>query len=174
MWFIIASGGLLNIDVGPFLWELIAFIIFVIILGKFAWRPMLNALHERENWIQSSIDTAERALEKAEKISKENEAALHEAEIMAQRIRKEAVEEARLVRAERLERVKKEADELIERARNAIEQERKRAFLELRKEVAELAIQAASVILDAELDAEKNRRLVDNFLEDFSGDYVRS
>jgi len=165
---IIASGGLLDIDAGLFWWELIAFIAFVYILGKFAWRPMLNALQERENSIRDSLDAAENAMKKAEKISKENEAALREAEIMAQKIRKEAVEEAELLRVDRLEKAKKEADELVEHARNTIEQEKKRALIELRKEVADLAIGAASAILDAELDSEKNRKLVDNFLKDLS------
>lgn len=158
----------MDIDAGLFWWELIAFIAFVYILGKFAWRPMLNALQERENSIRDSLDAAENAMKKAEKISKENEAALREAEIMAQKIRKEAVEEAELLRADRLEKAKKEADELVEHARSTIEQEKKRALLELRKEVADLAIKAASTIIDAELDAEKNRKLVDNFLKDLS------
>ena len=168
MWIVIASGGLLDIEAGSFWWELIAFILFVIVIGKYAWRPLLNALQEREDWIQNSLDAAEKAMTKAEKISKENEAALQEAEIMAQKIRKEAVEEAELLRVDRIEKARKEADELIERARSTIEQEKKRALIELRKEVADLAIRAASTILDAELDADKNRKLVDNFLKDLS------
>lgn len=158
----------MDIDAGLFWWELIAFIVFIFILGKFAWRPMLNALQERENSIRDSLDAAENAMNKAEKISKENDAALREAEIMAQKIRKEAVEEAELLRVDRIEKAKKEADELVEHARNTIEQEKKRALIELRKEVADLAIRAASTILDAELDAEKNRKLVNNFLKDLS------
>ncbi len=168
MMLVLANGGLLDIDAGLFWWELIAFIVFIFILGKFAWRPMLNALQERENSIRDSLDAAENAMNKAEKISKENDAALREAEIMAQKIRKEAVEEAELLRVDRIEKAKKEADELVEHARNTIEQEKKRALIELRKEVADLAIRAASTILDAELDAEKNRKLVNNFLKDLS------
>ena len=162
------GGSIIEVNPGVVFWTIVTFLILLWVLKRYAWKPMLSALQERENSIRDSLEAAEKAMKKAEVISKENEAALQEAEIMAQKIRKEAVEEAELLRADRLEKARKEADELIEHARSTIEQEKKHALLELRKEVAELALQAASRILDTELDAEKNRKLVDNFLKDLS------
>ena len=162
------GGSIIEVNPGVVFWTIVTFLILLWVLKRYAWKPMLSALQEREDSIRDSLEAAEKAMKKAEVISKENEAALQEAEIMAQKIRKEAVEEAELLRADRLEKARKEADELIEHARNTIEQEKKHALLELRKEVAELALKAASRILDAELDAEKNRKLVDNFLKDLS------
>jgi uncharacterized ion transporter superfamily protein YfcC len=86
----------------------------------------------------------------------------------AQKIRKDAIAEAELVRTERIEKAKEEASTLLSQARTTIEAEKKRALEDLRNEVADLAIRAAKVVLDAELDAEKNKKLVDNFIKDLS------
>ena len=114
------------------------------------------------------MESAEQAIAKAEKISKDNEKALRDAEIKAQQIRKEAVEEAELIRSERISKAKEEAAHLIEQARASIEQEKNQALVELREEVAKLAVKSASIIIDAELDNAKNNKLVDNFLSDLT------
>ncbi len=73
-----------------------------------------------------------------------------------------------MLRAERIEKAKEEADQILEQARQTIEQEKKGAMLELREEVARLAVKSASVILESELDEEKNSKLVNNYIEDIS------
>ncbi len=160
------GGSILEVNPGVVFWTVVTFVILMFVLSKFAWKPLLGALKEREDSIKDSLDAAEKAMEKAEKVTKENEAALHEAEKMAQQIRKEAIDEADLIRAERIEKSKEEAEQLLEHARRTIEQEKKRALLELRDEVAKLAIQAASMIIDSDLDTDKNKKLVDNFIND--------
>ncbi len=161
------GGGLLAFDTGFAIWVAITLVIFLIIMGKYAVPLISNALNEREERIKDSLESAEKALERAEQISEDNKKALRKAEVKAQQIRKEAIEEAEMVRVERIEKSKKEADQMIEQARKAIEQEKKQGLKELRDEVAHLAILSASKILDAELDEEKNRKLVDNFINDF-------
>lgn len=168
MYIILARGALLSIDPGLFLWILLVFILFIFILTKYAWKPILNALQEREDSIKDSLNAAEKAMAKAEEISRENDSALREAELTAQKIRREALEEAELLRAERVEKAKEEAEQLIVQARHTIEQEKKRALTELHDEVASLAIQSVSKILDAELDEKKNKKLVDNFIKELS------
>jgi F-type H+-transporting ATPase subunit b len=168
MYILIARGGLLSVDPGLFFWILIVFALFIFVLTKYAWKPVLGALDERENSIKDSLDAAEKAMARAEKVSKENEAALREAELMAQKIRKEAIDEAELLRTERIEKARDEAAQLLEHARTSIEQEKKRALLELRNEVAKLAIQSASKIIDAELDVKKNTKLVDSYIKELS------
>jgi F-type H+-transporting ATPase subunit b len=105
-------------------------------------------------------------MNRAEEISRQNQDALKESEIRAQQIRKEALQEAELLRADRMEKAKQEAEKLIAHAKTEIEQEKKKALADLRKEVADMALQAASVILDAELDQVKNKKLVDTFIND--------
>jgi F-type H+-transporting ATPase subunit b len=168
MYIILAKGGLLDVDPGLFFWILITFVLFVLLLSKLAWKPILSALQERETSIKDSIESAETALRKAEQISKDNEIALREAEAFAQKIRKDAYAEAEAIRLDRIEKTKDEAAKLLEQARTSIETEKKKALEDLRNEVADLALKAAGMILDAELDANKNKKLVDNFINDVS------
>lgn len=164
----LASGGLFSFNTGFAIWVLISMVIFLFIMGKYAVPPIMAALDEREKQIKDSLESAEKALEKAEQISKDNQKALKAAEAEAQRIRKEALADAEALRTERMDKAKKDADKLLTDAKAAIEQEKKQALSELRAEVADLAIQAASTILDAELDEKKNRKLVENFINDLS------
>lgn len=162
------GGGILNFNSGFAIWVAITLIIFLVVMAKYAVPLIMDALSEREDRIKESLESAEKALARAEQISKDNEKALREAEVKAQQIRKEAIEEAEMLRAERIEKSKKEADEILEQAKATIEQEKKRALLELRDEVARLAVQSASIILEEELDEKKNQKLVNNYIEDIS------
>ena len=169
MTFLLAGGGgLLSFNPGFALWILISMIVFILVMMKYAVPPIMAALVAREAKIKDSLESAEKALARAEEVSKDNEKALREAEAKAQKIRKEALEEAELLRSERISKAKDEAAQIIEQAKAAIEQEKKQALLELRNEVAQLAIKSASVIIDAELDNDKNNKLVDNFITDLS------
>jgi F-type H+-transporting ATPase subunit b len=166
--FILLKGGLLDVDPGLFVWIFITFILFITVFAKLAWKPILSALQTREESIKDSIESAVRALKKAEEISKDNEKALKEAESIAQKIRLEASTEAEAIRADKIEKAKDEVAKLLEQARATIDAEKRKALQELRNEVANLAIKSASMIIDAELDANKNKKLVDNFINDLS------
>jgi F-type H+-transporting ATPase subunit b len=160
------GGGILNFNSGSAIWVAITLIIFLIVMAKYAVPLIMGALSEREERIKDSLESAEKALAKAEQISKENDKALREAEVKAQKIRKEALEDAEVLRSEKIEKAKKDAAKILEDARNTIEQEKKRALTELRDEVADLAVQAAARIIHAELDVKKNKELVDSFIND--------
>jgi len=170
MMFVLAAGGggILSFNSGFAIWVAITMIIFLYVMGKYAVPLIMDALSERESRIKESLESAEKALQRAEQISKDNEKALREAELKAQQIRKEAIEEAEMLRSERIEKAKEEAAQILEQARTTIEQEKKRALLELRDEVARLAVQSASMILDSEIDEKKNSKLVANTIEDIS------
>lgn len=168
MLYLLASGGLLSFNTGFAIWIAISLVIFLLIMMKFAMPPIMEALEGRETKIRESLEAAEIALAKAEAISKDNEKALREAESKAHQIRKEAMEDAERIRNERVAKAKDEAEQIIEHAKADIEQEKQSALEALRKEVANLAIQSASMIIDAELDAEKNQKLVDNYINDLT------
>ncbi len=163
---VLSSGGILSFDPGFAIWELITLIIFIFLLAKYAIPVLRDSLEEREGRIKDSLSSAEKALNRAQKISEENERALRDAELKAQEIRKQAIDEAKAIRAERVEKSEEEARKILEQARHSIKQEKERALLELRDEVAQLALEAASKILDQEMDAEKNGRLVDKFIDE--------
>ena len=162
------GGGILNFNSGFAIWVIITLVIFLYVMSKYAVPLIMNSLSEREKQIKVSLESAEKAIAKAERISEDNKKALKEAEVRAQQIRKEAIEEAEMLRAEKIEKAKKDASKLLEDARNTIEQEKKQALSELRNEVAELAVKSASMIIEAELDQKKNKKLVDNFIGDLS------
>lgn len=166
--FMAGGGGLLSFETGFAIWVLISMLVFLWGMGKFAMPHIVRALDEREQRIKNSLESAEQALAKAEEISRENKEALRKAEQEARQIRNQAIEEAEKVRNERMERAKEEAAKVLEDARNQIEQEKQRALIGLRNEVADMAVNAASRILDSELDKDKNRKLVDRFIDDLS------
>ncbi len=164
----VIANALVSFEPGLFIWVGIAFLAFLWLLKKFAWVPLLNALDEREKNIQESLDSAEKAMKKAEEIAKKNDEALKEAEIAAQRLRKQAKEEAEKLRADILENAREDAEKLKEQTLSAIQQEKKKALVQLRDQVAELAIEASQKILKTEIDKTKNEKLVNDFLEDLS------
>ncbi|NBW70200.1 MAG: ATP synthase F0 subunit B [Bacteroidetes bacterium] len=168
MLYLLASGGLLSFNTGFAIWIAISLVVFLLIMMKFAMPPIMQALEGRETKIRESLEAAEVALAKAEAISKDNEKALREAESKAHQIRKEAMDDAERIRNERVAKAKDEAEQIIEQAKADIEQEKQSALVTLRKEVANLAIQSATMILDAELDVEKNQKLVDNYINDLT------
>ncbi len=168
MFFIAAGGGILSFNTGFAIWVLISMLVFLFVMGKYAVPPILQALNDREQRIKDSLESAEKAIAKAERISEDNKKALKEAEVKAQKIRKEAIEEAEMLRAERIGKAQKDASKLLEDARKTIEQEKKQALSELRNEVAELAVKSASMIIGEELDQDKNKKLVDKFIGDLS------
>ena len=167
-YFLVGGGGILSFSSGFAIWVLISTIVFVILMQKYLVPPIMKALEDRESRIKDSLESAEKALARAEEISKDNEKALRDAEIRAQKIRKEAIEDAEVLRSEKIEKAKAEAAKMLEDARSTIEQEKKRALLELRNEVAELAVKSASIIIDSELDEKKNSQLVDSFINDLT------
>ncbi|MEX0649230.1 MAG: F0F1 ATP synthase subunit B [Balneolaceae bacterium] len=168
LYYLAGGGGLLSFNTGFAIWVLISTVIFLVLMQKYLVPPIMKALDERENRIKDSLESAEKALAKAEKISRDNDKALKEAEIKAQKIRKEALNDAEVLRAEKIEKAKQDAAKILEDARAAIEQEKQRAMVDLRNEVAELAVEAASIIIDAELDQNKNKKLVESYINDLS------
>jgi F-type H+-transporting ATPase subunit b len=138
---------MLNPNPGLIIWTIITFVLLLIILKKFAWKPLLESLHKREETVRSSIERAENAKQEAERLLEENRKQLERAEQDGRRI----LNENRAL-AEKLK------EEIIERDKDA-------ALLSLRGEVANLAIQAAGKILDETLDENKQRKLVDSYLK---------
>ena len=162
------TPALLDPKVGLFVFTLLVFLIVAWLLRRFAWGPITDALATREKTIEESIDRAEKALAEAKQISEDNQVARREAEVEAQRVMREAREAADAVRAEEVEKTKEQIKQMQDAARSDIEREKEGALGELRAEVAKLAIDAAEKLLSENLDAEKNRKLVKDFIDDLS------
>lgn len=158
------GGGLMDIHLGTILWTVFIFTLLVFVLGKFAWKPILGALKQREERIRES-------LEKAEKVSADAERSMAEQKAELDRQRQEMTEAMRRTREEAekgaqelLEKARREAGETAERARRQVEEERNRAVEQIRAETVEIAIAAASHLLKKSLDGEDHKRIVKEYL----------
>lgn len=159
------TPSLLQPNAGIFFWTLVVFSIVLGLLWKFAWGPITKALEQRETTIDASIRRAEDALAEARKIQADNEKARRQAEQEAQRILREARESADQLRQEEVDRTRTQIRRMQDQARAEIEREKQGALEELRAEVADLAILAAEKILGENLNDDRQRKLVGEFLD---------
>lgn len=165
--------NLLSPNPGLAIWMTLTFLLLLFLLRRFAWGPITSALAEREQRIDESIKRADRALEEAKKIQADNLKARREAEQQAQSILREARESTERIRNEEIEKTRASVQQMQESARAEIEREKQGALNALRSEVADLAIRAAGKILDENLDGDRQRRLVDSFINDLGRNQAR-
>ncbi len=163
---IVFAASLLSPSVGLIFWITITFLLLLFVLRKFAWGPITKALTEREERIDASIKSADKALAEAREIQADNERARRQAEQNAQQLMREARETAERLRAEEVDKTREQIRQMQEQAQAEIEREKQGALSELRSEVADLAIEAAEKILGETLDKSRQQKLVRGFLED--------
>jgi F-type H+-transporting ATPase subunit b len=164
------KGGLLNVNPGLVFWTVITFVILLVLLKKFAWKPILTALDEREKMIQNSLDNAEKANAEAQRIFDENKTQLAGAEAEAQRIIAQSREFAEKLKTQTVEDGKVEAKKLIDNAVSEISRKNEEAFAALRGQVAEIAVAAAEKIIRENLDKQKQYELVNKFIDELPAD----
>ena len=162
---IIVAQSLLEPNAGLIFYKVIVFALLLFLLRKFAWKPIVSALSEREETIDASIRQAERALEEARQTGEKNEEARRAAEENARRIMQDARAAADRVRTEDIEKTRARIRQMQKQAQDEIEREKQRALEELRDEVAGLAIQTAEQILEETLDTDRHRKMVNRFIE---------
>lgn len=161
------EGGLYDINTGLSSWTLIVFAGLVFLLGKFAWRPILEAVESREKGIKAALDEAAARNAEAAKLLEAHRAQLAEARRQASELIAEGRAVGEGVRKEIEEKARTEAQAIIERARAEIERERDAALDMLRRESVELALAAASRLMQEKLDQPKDRALVERYLSEF-------
>ena len=162
------SGSLLSVNGGLAFWTTLTFILLVLILTKFAWKPILNALKQREDAIRDSLDQAEKAKDEAKKILSENQNSLAKAEEESKKIIEQSRVYAENLKDQMLKDSKEQAKKIIEEARAEIDRKKNAAFDELKNQIAEISVNAAEKILRENLDSEKNKKLVDKYISDIS------
>jgi F-type H+-transporting ATPase subunit b len=147
---------------GLIIWTIVTFVLLLIVLRKFAWKPLLTALHDRESSIRGTLEHAENAKAEAERILEENRKQLAKAGEEAQKILAEGRALGDRLRSEIVEQANQASRRMVDQARLEIERDKESAIAQLRGEVAALAIQAAEKILNETLDAQKHRALIDD------------
>jgi F-type H+-transporting ATPase subunit b len=166
------SGGsfLVSPGLGLMIWTLIAFFVSMLILQKYAFPRIAEALEKRANLIQESIDHAEQTRKEADELLDEYRARLKEAREQAEDILVRSRKAAEQFEAETKEKAQKEHQEAMERTRREIEAETRRALDEIRKEVADLTIIATEKVARKALTPDDQKRLIEEALSevDFS------
>ena len=153
-----------EINPGLIVWTTVTFVVPAALLAKFAWKPMLKMLGEREDQIRSALTQAEKARTDAAEMMKQNEKNLARAEAEYQKMIREGRALAEKLKEDIVAKARQQAELELTRAQEEIQRNLESAKLQLRSEVADLAIRAAEKILDETLDETKQKKLVDKFI----------
>ncbi|HQW86816.1 MAG TPA: F0F1 ATP synthase subunit B [Flavobacteriales bacterium] len=158
-------ASLVNPSIGLIFWMTLTFVTVLFLLAKFAWRPILNGLKEREASIADALNEAKRAREEMASLNAKNEELMRQAREERELLLKEARDIRDREIAEAKGRAKTEADALLTRARADIQNEKNAALTEMKNQVAELSILVAERILKEKLaDSKAQEALVDKVM----------
>ena len=162
------GGTLLDVNPGLIVWTVITFVLLLLILRKVAWKPILSALDQRETTIKESLEKAEQAKQDAIQILKQNEANLARAEEESQKIIEQSRQYAEKLKEQMLQASKTQAQKIVEDASAEIERKNEAAFDELKAQIAGIAVDAAERILKENINAELNKKLVNNYINEIT------
>ena len=158
---------LLTPGTGLILWQLIIFVALFFLLAKLAWKPILQSLKEREDSIQSALDSAEKAREEMALLQSENENLLKAAREERDVILRQAREAANKLKDEAQVEAKKSADKIVDDARAAINIEKQAALKEVKVQVAMFSLEVAEKLMKKNLSGDKaQKELVEGFIKD--------
>ncbi len=162
------TAGLLDVN-GTFIAELIAFLVMVWILWRYAYPRIIQAAEARQKAIASALEEAERARAEAELRLKDAERRLADARTQAQEVIDAAARSAEQIRQQLRDRGEEEAKRLLERAQADIEAARQKAVDSLRGEVADLVVLATERVIGESLDGDRHRKLIEKAIEEVAG-----
>jgi F-type H+-transporting ATPase subunit b len=165
------GGGEVNLfagDVGNAIWTLVIFILVIVVLGKFAWGPLLNALQQREQFIRTSLQEAKDDREAAEARLQEYEERLQQATTEATQIVEQGRQDADKAKARIEETARTEADKMLNRAKREIDLAKQSAIKDLYATSAELATDIAEKVLKRELSSQDHERLIEESIEELN------
>ena len=156
-------------DVGLLFWTFCSFVILYFLLKKFAWKPILGSVNDREVSIREALLAAENAKKEMENLKSDNEKILKEAKIERENMLKDAREIKTKLISDAENQAKEQASKLIESAQLAIQSEKNSAMNELKQTVVELSVGIAEKVISSELeDKNKQLKVVENMLNDAS------
>ncbi|MDA9373338.1 F0F1 ATP synthase subunit B [Flavobacteriaceae bacterium] len=138
-------------SIGLFFWQTIIFILLIFLLKKFAWKPILDAVNEREEGIKNALLSAEKAREEMASLQSDNEQTLKKARSERDLLLKEAREIKQQLIDEAKNEAKNEAKKIISQAQETIQNEKNAAIVDLKNQVASLSIDIAEKVLKEKL-----------------------
>ena len=154
---------------GLFFWQLFIFIGLILLLRKFAWKPILDTVNERESSIKDAMSEADKARNEMAAIQESNQKVLKEARAEREALLKDARNTGAEIVAQAKTEAKTEANKIISQAQEAIQNEKRAAVNELKNQVAKISLEIAEKVIDTELaNKDKQAQLVDKLLKDSS------
>ena len=162
----LAEFDVIQPDFGLFFWSFLFFILFWVLIGGMAFKPISKALSKRSKDIEDSLNEAKLAQQRVENIKAENEKILAEAREERAKILKESKEQGVKIVNDAKEASKVEANKIMLTARQEIANMRAEAAVDLKNQVGNMAVSIAENILKRELDGNKQSQLVDQLVKD--------
>jgi len=160
------SMQLVTPAIGLMFWTVVIFVLLLILLKKFAWKPILKAVDDRNSSINEALASAEKAKSEMEQLSADNDKILNEARIQRDSIIKEAREIKNKTISDAKNKASIEAEKIISSAKEQIRNEKMKAMTQLKNEIADISIQMAEKIIKSELkDAESQKKLIEEDLK---------
>ena len=160
------SMQLVTPAIGLMFWTVVIFILLLILLKKFAWKPILKAVDDRNSSINEALASAEKAKSEMEQLSADNDKILNEAHNQRDSIIKEARDIKIKTIADAKNKASIEAEKIISSAKEQIKNEKMKAMTELKNEIADISIQMAEKIIKTELkDAKSQKKLIEEDLK---------
>lgn len=152
-------------DVGLLFWTFISFVILFFVLKKFAWKPIVGTVNDREQSIKDALASAENAKKEMQNLTADNERILKEARAEREMMIKEARDLKTKMISDAKEETKATTDKMIIQAQEAIENEKKSAMADLKNQVASLSVEIAEKVIKGELsNKDKQLKIVEEML----------
>ena len=161
------DNPLVQVDPGLFIWTIATFVVLVLLLSIFAWKPLLQALETRQATITKSLEDADKASEELARLQQESSEILKTARIEAQGIISKSRSDANALGEDLRQKAREESDTIVREAKRQIDMEKVQALREIRNEVAELSITIASKLIERNISKEDNDKLVDETIQQF-------
>ena len=159
------NNPLVQLDPGLFVWTILTFLLLVFVLAKFAWKPLLKMLQDREDMIRSSLEDAEKAKSELERLNEESEAIMAKARSEAQSILADGKAAAEKVKDDIIAKSKEQANKIREDAGNQYQVEKDKAISEIKEEVVNLTLSVAEKLIQKNLSDADNKSLIEESLK---------
>ena len=159
------DNPLVQPDPGLFIWTILTFLVLLGLLAKFAWKPLLHALENRQEMIRKSLDDAEQAKRELERVQQESATIVSQARVEADSIVANSRADAAKLREDLRQKARVEADSIVANAERQIHQETERALSQIRKEAVDVSLMVASKHIQRNLTKEDNEVLIEEALK---------
>ena len=159
------DNPLVQPDPGLFIWTIATFLLLLFLLSRFAWRPLLQALENRQQMIQKSLSDADQAKQELEQVQQESNRIVAKARADADAIVANSRADAAKLQEELRGKARAEADVIIKNAELQIQQQTDRSLSQIREEAVDLSLMIASKLIQRNLSKEDNDALIENALK---------